>query len=290
MNLENDILKGLQNRSVIGKVVNQIDYTSKIVPHINVVDIAGDTIKIVGLKSNAPKKHSWNYDHKNFGPDDAIVYKAELTNDDKLIFHSTFSEPIEALAIDPDKLSDALVKQGLKVGSDISEFFDNEFVTKFLCKKDLYKTVIELGPTPLKDVKKVAELALTTGYDMTRPSTSFNKKDENVNVRDTKKLLLFLNTSLVARMEVNSDFVSPSPALSVLEKRFVVIPTNMENKCQAVLADSDGIYLARMLKSRLLEHDKYVDAHKILDHVWRKWVITDFRPMWALFSKDKDEE
>jgi hypothetical protein len=40
------------------------------------------------------------------------------------------------------------------------------------------------------------------------------------------------------------------------------------------------VYLARMLKSRLLEHDKYIDTYKILDHFWRKWILADFRPMW----------
>jgi hypothetical protein len=56
MNQENDILTGLNNRTVIGKVIQQIDYESKILPHINIIDVAGDTVKIVGLKSNAPKK------------------------------------------------------------------------------------------------------------------------------------------------------------------------------------------------------------------------------------------
>jgi hypothetical protein len=49
------------------------------------------------------------------------------------------------------------------------------------------------------------------------------------------------------------------------------------------------VYLARMLKSRLLEHDKYIDTYKILDHFWRKWILADFRPMWSLFSKDTDD-
>jgi hypothetical protein len=288
MNAENVVLNGLQNRTVVGKVVQQIDYESKILSHVNVIDIAGDTVKIVGLKSNAPKKHNWNYDRKQFGPDDAVTYKKLLTEDDKLIFHSTFSEPIERLAIDPEKLDDALIKQGKKIGSDAAEHLDKEFVEEYACKKELYKTVIEFGPTLMKDVKKIAEITLTTGYDMTRPSGSFNVKDENVNVRNTKKLLCFINTSLLARMEVNSDFGTPSPVLTALEKRFVVIPINMENKCQVALIDSDGVYLARALSSRLIVHDKYVDAHKVLDHLWRMWVVTDFRPMWALFSKDTD--
>jgi hypothetical protein len=118
----------------------------------------------------------------------------------------------------------------------------------------------------MKDIKKIGEIVLTTCYDMTRPSKSFNKKKEDANVRETKKLLCFINTSLIARMEVNSDFVAPSPALSVLKDTFVVIPINMENNCQISLIDCDAVYLARMLKSRLLEHDKYIDTYKILDH------------------------
>ena len=288
-NAQSEVIEGLKNRTVIGKVLSQIDYDSKVLPHINVIDVDGDVIKIVGLKSNEPIKWAWDYKKDKFGPDKGLDYQGQITNDDKWIFHTTFSQPIEKLVFgDGEKLQDALVKQGKKVASDAAEFLDNDFVQNFACERDNYKIITELGPTLMKDVKAIGELVLTTGYDMTRPSESFNQRGEKVNVKETKKLLCFVNTSLIARMEVSSDFGTPSPVLTALEKRFVVIPINMENKCQVALIDSDALYLARAITDRLLEHDKYVNCHKILDHLWRKWIMVDYRPAWAIFSKDTD--
>jgi len=55
-NLENELLKGLRNQTVIGKIQNQVIKESKILPHVQVLDASGDVLKIIGLKSNRPKQ------------------------------------------------------------------------------------------------------------------------------------------------------------------------------------------------------------------------------------------
>jgi hypothetical protein len=55
-NSENDVLKGLLNRTVIADVLNQVEYKSKILPHIQVINVEGDVVKMVGLVSNKPKQ------------------------------------------------------------------------------------------------------------------------------------------------------------------------------------------------------------------------------------------
>lgn len=283
-NLENDVLNGLRNKTVIGDLMNQVDYKSKILPYIKVIDVPGDTVKMVGLTSNKPKQFTWNYKEKEFGPSDAVVYKSELTEKDKWIFSYVFSEPIEKMAVDPDKLATAIAAQTEQVSYDIADFYDNECVQEYVCDLNRYhqNAVVKLNSDQLRDVQLVGEILITVGYQMTSPSTSFNLREERVNVRETKQLLCFIENSLYARMVVASTHQTPSPVLEVLERTFVVIPINMANDFQASLIDSKGFALAQMLHQRYLKLDEYVASHKVLDHVWRKWIFTDFRPAFAL--------
>jgi len=82
-NLENDVLKRLKNRTVIADLMNQIETNSKILPYIQIYDIPGDTVKIVGLTSNKPVQFTWDYKEKEFGPSEAVVYKDTLSEKDK---------------------------------------------------------------------------------------------------------------------------------------------------------------------------------------------------------------
>lgn len=283
-NAENELLKGLRNRTVVADILNQVEYTSKILPHIQVVEIPGDTIKIVGLTSNRPKQFTWNYKKEEFGPSEAVVFKDEITDKDKKIFYSVFSEPIEKIAIDPDKIDMAVAKQANQVSYDIADFYDEEFVQEYACDLNRYHkdAIIKLDDDQLKDMQLVGELVITVGYKMTGPSTLFNKREQRVNVRQTKQLLCFVDNSLYGRGQVASTYKTPSPTLEVLEKNFTVIPMNMVNGVQLALIDSKALTLFQSLHQRYLKLDEYVASHKLLDHLWRKWVFVDYRPAFCI--------
>lgn len=282
-NLENEFLKGLRNQTVIGDVQNQVISKSKILPHITVLEQPGDVIKIVGLKSNRPKKFTWNYKEKEFSPGDAVVHKAEITDDDKLIFYTVFSEPIEKIAVG-DKVGETVAKQANQVSYDIADFYDEEFVQSYVCDTNRYHkdAKVSLSADQLDDMTLIGKLAITTGFQMLSPSTLFNKKNERCNVSDTKKLLCFIDNSLYGAGVVSSIYKTPSPVLDALEKHFTVIPCNMVNDVKLSLIDSGAIYLWSSLTQRYLKLDEYVACHKLLDHVWRKWIFVDYRPAFCL--------
>ena len=283
-NLENDVLKGLLNRTVIIDLLNQVETKSRILPHIQVIDVTGDVVKMVGLVSNKPKQFNWGYKAEEFGPSEAVVYKSELTEKDKWIFYYVFSEPIEKLAVDPEKLSGAIAKQTDQVSYDVADFYDNEVVQKYVCDLARYhkNAIIKLNADQLRDVQLLGELLITTGYQMTSPSTRFNLRESRVNVRETQQLLCFIDFAEYARMKVASIYKSPSPVLDELEKIFTVIPVNMVNNMKVALIDSKGLVLAQMLAQRYLKLDEYVASHKVLDHIWRKWIFANFRPAFSI--------
>jgi hypothetical protein len=132
----------------------------------------------------------------------------------------------------------------------------------------------------------VAKILITAGFQMTFPSRKFNSQEDECNVENTKKLFCFLNYPLYSAMITSSLHTSPSPILANLEKIFEVIPINLANGTQAALVDSDGVFLAQGLNKRYLKLDEYVAAHKLLDHIWRKWVMVDFRPAFAIKCDD----
>lgn len=287
-NLENDVLKRLKNRTVIADLMNQVEINSKILPHIQIYDIPGDTVKIVGLTSNKPVQFTWDYKEKEFGPSEAVIYKDTLSEKDKWIFYYVFSEPIEKLAIDPEKLAGAIKKQTNQVGYDIADFYDNDVVENYICDPKRYaeSAKVKLNALQLQDVQLVGEILITTGLQMTVPSTTFNVRKSRTNVRDTKQLLCFLNIPVYSKMLVASTYKTPSPVLEVLRSLFTVIPIDMKNCMQAALVDSKGLALAQFLNKRYLKLDEYVASHKVLDHLWRKWLFVDYRPAFALFSDD----
>lgn len=287
-NLENEFLKGLRNRTVIGDIQNQVIKNSKILPHIQILETPGDVLKIIGLKSNRPKKFSWDYKEKEFGPGEAVVHKAEITDDDKLIFYTVFSEPIEKIAVG-DKSAETIAKQTNQVSYDIADFYDEEFVQKYACDLNRYhkNAVVKLSAEQLQDIQSVGQILITTGYQMTSPSTLFNKRGERCNVSDTKKILCFVDYSLYGMGQVSSIYKAPSPVLEVLERIFTVIPCSMVGDMKAALIDSGGLYLWQVLKQRYLKSDEYVAAYKLLDHVWRKWIFVDYRPAFAIVADNK---
>ena len=287
-NLENELLKGLRNQTVIGKIQNQVIKESKILPHIQILNAPGDVLKIIGLKSNRPKQFTWDYDSKKFGPGDTVTHKAEITDKDKLIFYTVFSEPIEKIAVG-DKVSETVAKQAAQVSYDIADFYDEEFVEKFACDLERYhqKAMIKLNADQLRDIRLVGELAITTGYQMVSPTTLFNKREERCNVRNTKQILCFVDNSLYGRGQVASIYKSPSPTLEALERVFTVIPCNMVNNVKLALIDSGAIYLWSSLNQRYLKLDEYVATHKLLDHIWRKWIFVDYRPAFAVVFDEK---
>jgi hypothetical protein len=243
-NLENELLKGLRNRTVIGDVQNQSIVKSKILPHIQILNNPGDVLKIIGLKSNRPKKFTWDYDQKKFGPGDTVIHKEQITDDDKLIFYTVFSEPLEKIAVG-DKTAETIAKQTEQVSYDIASFYDEEFVQNYACDLDRYhrNAVIKLSAEQMKDIQFVGQILITTGYQMTSPSTMFNKRGERCNVSDTKKLLCFVDYSLYGTGQVSSIYKAPSPVLEVLERIFTVIPCSMVGNVKAALIDSGGLYL-----------------------------------------------
>ncbi|CAI2161882.1 14273_t:CDS:2 [Funneliformis geosporum] len=199
-NLENEFLKGLRNRTVIGKIQNQVIKDSKILPHVEVLT----------------------------NPGDAVTHKAEITDEDKLIFYTVFSEPIEKIAVG-DKASETVAKQAKQVAYDIADFYDEEFVQNFACDLSRYheNAIVKLNANQLQNIQLVGEIAITTGYQMVSPSTSFNKRGERCNVRNTKEILCFVDNSLYGKGQVASIYQSPSPTLEALERIFTVIPCNM---------------------------------------------------------------
>ena len=286
-NLENEFLKGLRNRTVIGKIQNQVIKESDILPHVQILNHPGDVLKIIGLRSNRPKKFTWDYKEKEFGPGDTVTHKAEITDKDKLIFYTVFSEPIEKIAVG-DKVTETIAKQGSQVAYDIADFYDEEFTQKYACDLDRYhkNAIVRLNAEQLQNMQLVSEIAVTVGYQMVSPSTLFNKREERCNVKGIKKLLCFIDNSLYGRGEVSSIYKSPSPALEALERNFTVIKCNMVNNVKLALIDADAIYLWSSLNQRYLKLDEYVACHKLLDHIWRKWIFVDYRPAFALVYDD----
>jgi hypothetical protein len=243
-NLENELLKGLRNQTVIGKIQNQVIKESKLLQSIQILTNPGDNLKIIGLKSNRPRDFTWDYDQKKFGPGDTVTHKAEITDKDKKIFYTVFSEPIEKLAVG-DKITETIAKQALQVSYDIADFYEEDFTQNFACDLNRYhkNAIVKLNPKQLQDMQLVSEIAVTAGYQMASPSTLFNKREERCNVKSTKNLLCFIDNSLYGRGEVSSVYKSPSPALEVLERNFTVIKCNMVNNVKLALIDSDAIYL-----------------------------------------------
>ena len=286
-NLENEFLLGLTNQTVVADVFAQIRGKSKILPKIKIVQVDGDHFKIVGLKSNEPKIFSWNYKEQEFGPNEAAHYTGRITDKDKLIFFTVFSESIETLAL-RGKAPAAVAEQTEQSSSKVANFYDKEFALNYVSDDKRYhkEAVVELTAEQFKDPQLVAKILITVGSQMTSPSRKFNLQEDECNVEDTKKLLCFLNHPLHAEMITASLHTSPSPILATLKEFFEVIPVNLANGVQAALVDSDGIFLAQGLNKRYLKLDEYVAAHKLLDHVWRKWVLVDFRPAFAIKCTD----
>ena len=282
-NLENEFLLGLQNQTVVADVFAQIRGKSKILPKIKIVQVDGDHFKIVGLKSNEPKIFSWNYKEQEFGPSEAAHYTGRITEKDKLIFFTVFSESIETLALG-GKAPVAVAEQTQQLSSKVANFYDKEFALNYVSDTKRYhkEAVIELTAEQFQDVQLIAKILITAGFQMTAPSRKFNLQEDECNVEDTKKLFCFLNYPLYSSIITSSLHTSPSPILATLEKHFEVIPINLANGVQASLVDSDGVFLAQGLNKRYLKLDEYVAAHKLLDHIWRKWVFVDFRPAFAI--------
>jgi len=173
------------------------------------------------------------------------------------------------LAIDPEKLAGAIKKQTDQVGYDIADFYDNDVVENYICDPSRYanSAKIKLNAEQLQDVQLVGKTLITTGLQMTVPSTTFNVRKSRTNVRDTKQLLCFLNIPVYSEMLVASTYKTPSPVLEVLRSLFTVIPIDMKNDMQAALVDSKGLALAQFLNKRYLKLDEYVASHKVLDHL-----------------------
>ncbi|CAI2190451.1 15802_t:CDS:2 [Funneliformis geosporum] len=247
-NLENEFLLGLTNQTVIADVFAQIRGKSKILPKIKIVQVDGDHFKIVGLKSNEPKIFSWNYKEQEFGPSEAANYTGRITEKDKLIFFTVFSESIETLALG-NKAPVAVAEQAEQLSSKVANFYDKEFALNYVSDSKRYheEAIIELTPTQLQDVQLVTKILITAGFQMTTPSKKFNLQEDECNVEDTKKLFCFLNYPFYSSLITSSLHTSPSPILATLEKHFEVIPINMANGIQAALIDSDGIFLAQVM-------------------------------------------
>jgi len=265
--LENEVLKNLHNREVIASILNQTVKYSKILPFIETIDIDGDTGKVVSIKSREPKKYSLNYDPHDFGPNEVLVHKTTIEDEDKLIFHTTFSEPIEKLAIGEGKLSTAIAKQTHQVSYDSAMYLDKDLIQNHVSDVNNYGFVQVMSATDLRDVQRVGEVLLTALFDMTSPSEHFTKSEDEANISETNRALCFVDSSLYARMRVASMYKSPSPVLDELRKECPVIPVNMVGKVKAAIYDGDGIKLLRSLTQRELEYDKYTLLHKILDHM-----------------------
>jgi hypothetical protein len=287
-NLENELLKGLRNLTTFGDIKNQVVGKSKFLSHVVLLDNPGDQIKIIGLKSNLPKQYTWDYDEKKFAPNEVVTYKAEITQKSKLIFSTVFSEPIEKLAVG-DKVHDTVAKQAAQVSYDIANFYDKEFAQKIVSDLSRYnpKAIVKLNASQLRDMQLVGEIAITAGFQMTSPSTIFNKRGEECNVEDVKKLLCLVDYSLYGRGKVCSIYTAPSPVLKELEQTFTVIPCSMANNVKLALIESGSAYLWTPLHQRYLKLDEYVMSHKVLDHVWREWILVDFRPAFAIVYDEK---
>jgi len=157
----------------------------------------------------------------------------------------------------------------MQVAYDIADFYDEEFVQNYACDLTRYHkdAITRLNAEQLNDIQLVGKIAITTGYQMTSPSTLFNKREERCNVPNTKRLLCFIDISLYGEGQVASIYKSPSPTLEALERNFVVIPCNMVNNVKLALIDGEAIYLWSSLNQRYLKLDEYVASHKLLDHV-----------------------
>ncbi|MCE8163390.1 MAG: hypothetical protein I3274_04190 [Candidatus Moeniiplasma glomeromycotorum] len=282
-NLENEFLLGLTNQTVIADVFSQIRFKSKILPHIKIVEVDGDVFKIVGLKSNEPKVFSWNYKEQEFGPNEAANYAGRIEDKDKLIFYTVFSESIERLAVG-GLAPKAVAEQTEQLSGKVATFYDKEFALNYVSDVKRYhkEAIVELTASQLSDVQLVAKILIAAGFQATVPSKKFNLQEDECNVEDTKKLFCFLNFSLYSSIITSSLHTAPSPILATLREHFILIPINMANGAQAALVDSDGIFLAQGLNKRYLKLDEYVSAHKLLDHIWRKWVMVDFRPAFLI--------
>src|SRR5207248_3176562 len=130
--------------------------------------------------------------------------KAEITQKSKLIFSTVFSEPIERLAVG-DKVHDTVAKQANQVSYDIANFYDKEFATKFASDLSRYNpnAIVRLNADQLRNMQLVGEIAITTGFQMTSPSKTFNKREEECNIDDVKKLLCLVDYSLYGRGKVD---------------------------------------------------------------------------------------
>jgi hypothetical protein len=129
-------------------------------------------------------------------------------------------------------------KQSDQVSYDAANFLCKDLVENYICKRDYYadSAINEMYDEDLEDVQKVGKTILTSGFDMLVPSKLFNKLKESTNVMDTKKLLLFLDTSVYANACMASIYTNPSPVLNELEKRFLrVIRINMTDGAKAAI-------------------------------------------------------
>ena len=288
-NLENEFLLGLKNQTVIADVFAQIKKKSQFLPKIKVVPVDGDIFKIVGLKNNEPKQFAWNYKEQEFGPSEVATYHGKIETKDKLIFYTVFSEAIETLALG-GKTAPAIAEQTNQLSSKVATFYDKELTLNYISDDKRYHrdAIISLNAVQLNDVQLVAKILITVGFQMTVPSKKFNLQEDECNVENTKKIFCCLNYPLYSAMITSSLHTAPSPILSTLREVFEVIPVNMTNGSQAALIDSDGLFLAQGLNKRYLKLDEYVAAHKLLDHIWRKWVMVDFRPAFLIKCNDVD--
>lgn len=282
-NLENEFLRGLTNQTVIADVFAQIRGKSKILPKIKIVPVDGDVFKIVGLKSNEPKQYTWNYKEQEFSPGETAQYSGRITDKDKLIFYTVFSESIERLALG-DKAPHAVAEQTDQLSSKVAAYYDKEFALNYVSDYKRYHkdAIVKLTAAQLNDVQLVAKILITAGFQMTSPSRKFNLQEDECNVEDTKKIFCLLNYPLYANIITASLHTSPNPILTTLRETFELIPISLTNGMEASLVDSDGVFLAQGLNKRYLKLDEYVAAHKLLDHIWRKWVFVDFRPAFAI--------
>jgi hypothetical protein len=286
-NLENEFLKGLRNQTVIGYINNQIVVKSKLLPHVKVLTNAGDSLKIVSLKSKEPKDYSWNYKSEEYGPDEVITYRAEITKEDKKIFHTIFNEKIEEIAVG-DKSKETIAKQAKQLSSDVANYYDRVFFKNFASDLNRYSknAIVKLDDGQLQDMQVVGELLITNGFQMSSPSTLYNKKDELCNVEDPKKLLLLVDYSLYGRGKTASIFTNPSPVLRELESTFILIPCSLTNNVKACLIDTEALFLWTNFEERHLFVDGYVAVRKLLDHFWRKWIFVDHRPAFCIVQDD----
>jgi hypothetical protein len=116
----------------------------------------------------------------------------------------------------------------------------------------------------------VGEVLITNGFQMTSPSTLYNKANELCNIEDPKKLFCLVDYSLYGRGKVASIFTNPSPVLKELENTFDLIPCSLTNNVKACLIDSEALFMWTPFEERDFFKDGYVSVYKLLDHFIRK--------------------